>query len=446
MLIDAFVLTAIFGVLVGTFIITLRAVNNGKVRVGAAAIASEQMEKLRNLPYDSLSTQDGTILPQGNILDTQVITRSSVRYTVQIIIVYIDDPYDGCAIPSGTNLYQCTDGTTSAINDTVPVDYKRITVNISQEGSDIILSTLSSNASAKAAETASNTGMLLTIVQDAQGNPIANATVVITNTSTGVAITAYSNALGQVFVANVPPDNQNGYHIVVQKSGYSSDYTTSRTSQNPNQIQPDVDVNIQQITTQTLVIDLLSSMVVTVKNELGSPVASTSVTATSSKITAFNPDTPKNVYNMTTDANGIASFTSIEWDSYAITVADDYIVLVTSPYQKITLNPDTTVDVSMTVTNQSGWPLISLVSPTSAPTGSQVVLLIEGDNFDSSSTSVSLRRSGYPDILAASTDVDSNKKSVEVEFNLNGIAPGDWDVVISSNSRTVIQAGGFSIQ
>ncbi|MEK7548435.1 MAG: type II secretion system protein [Patescibacteria group bacterium] len=42
-LIDAFVITAIFGVLVGSFLFVLKAVYTGQVRSQAVALANEQM-------------------------------------------------------------------------------------------------------------------------------------------------------------------------------------------------------------------------------------------------------------------------------------------------------------------------------------------------------------------------------------------------------------------
>ena len=75
------------------------------------------MADLRNLPYDSLATINGTVLPQKNIPDSQVVSRSGDSFILNTTIIYVDDPADGCAIPAGGNTYQCTDGATS---DTMP--------------------------------------------------------------------------------------------------------------------------------------------------------------------------------------------------------------------------------------------------------------------------------------------------------------------------------------
>ncbi len=398
---------------------------------------------MRNLPYDSLSTQHGTILPQGTIPDSQTINRSSTVFTLETTIAYVDDPFDGCAIPSG-NLYQCTDGATSAQQDLVPVDYKRIAVEVSQLNSTIILARLVTNASAKAAETTSNTGMLLVIVNNALGLPVPDATVNVTNVSKNVSVTAQTNNQGYVFIANIPPDSQGGYHIVATKNGYSQDMTTSRTPQNPNQTQPDVSVYVQKITTQTLAIDLLATVDVTVSSETGQLLDNIAITATSSKIVQFNPSTPKNVYTVSTDANGLAHFTNVEWDSYALTASGNYNIVTTSPYQNVKVDPNDTQVVALVITTNAGWPRINDVSPQAGTAGSTVQVVITGVNF-ASGTTVKLHRTGYADIDPTITNVAANQKSVTVTFNLTAVAAGDWDIVLTSSSQTATQTEGFTV-
>ena len=98
-ILDAFVITIIFGAVIGSFLVMLNATNSGKIRTMAGTLANEQLEYLRNIPYDSLSTQNGTILPQGAIPDSQTVTRGGVIFTLNTTIIYVDDPFDGCVIP-----------------------------------------------------------------------------------------------------------------------------------------------------------------------------------------------------------------------------------------------------------------------------------------------------------------------------------------------------------
>jgi competence protein ComGC len=91
--IDTFIITAVFGVLVTSFILVLNVVGAGKARTAATLLANEQMETLRNLPYNDLATQNGTILPQGDIPDTQTVNRSGLDFTLSTTIITIDDLY-----------------------------------------------------------------------------------------------------------------------------------------------------------------------------------------------------------------------------------------------------------------------------------------------------------------------------------------------------------------
>ena len=445
LIIDSMVIVIVFGAVIGAFVVMLRATDSGKVRTLAGALANEQMEYLRNLPYDSLSTQNGTILPHGTIPDTQTVTRGGVSFTLNTAIIFVDDTFDGCAIPAGPGVYECTDGTVSNTQDLVPVDYKRINVEALKVGTPTVLVKLSSNAASKAAETPTSTGIILAKVIDAQGLPVADATVEIKNSNNTIILQGLTNSQGYLFVANLPPDNQNGYHITATKAGYSTDFTTSRTSQNPNQIQPDVDVNIQQVTIQTLAIDRLADMVVTVVSEVGAPVSGVSITATSTKITATNPNTPKNVYNQTTDGSGIATFSDIEWDSYALSTPSGYYKVNTSPYQNVSVDPDTSLAVTFVVTTNAAWPQLDFVTPTSGVAGTTLEITLEGDDFDKDNSTVKLSKAGQADINPTDTDTTANGDTITATFNLTGAVSGSWNIVINSAGNIITQIGGFVI-
>lgn len=422
----------------------LKATNSGKIRTLAGALSNEQMEYLRNLPYDSLATENGTILPQGNIPDSQTVTRGGVTFTLNTTIIFVDDPFDGCAIPNGNNTYLCTDGGVSGTQDLVPVDYKRINVEALKVGTPTVLIKLSSNAAAKAAETPSNTGMMLVKVIDSKGAPVANATVNVTDVVTGVDLQGTTNAQGYMFVANLTPDTHNGYHIDATKQGYSTDYTTSRTAQNPNQVQPDVDINVQQVTIQTLKIDLLATMSVTVTDENNQPLSGVSITATSEKLVANNPDTPKNTFTQSTNSSGVVTFSNIEWDGYNLAAAGNYKIVATSPYQPVSLDPNTTLPVALVITTNVNWPRIDSVSPTSGTSGSNVTVVISGANF-AGGTTVLLRLAGHADITPTSTNVAANGKTVTLTFHLTGAAAGDWDIVLNSGGSIVTEIEGFTV-
>src|SRR3954469_16510321 len=75
------------------FISNIQTVTLGKARAIGVALANEKMEALRDLPYDSVSTQNGTIYPPGNILDNETVTKDNFRFSVHTDINYVDDAY-----------------------------------------------------------------------------------------------------------------------------------------------------------------------------------------------------------------------------------------------------------------------------------------------------------------------------------------------------------------
>ena len=60
----------------GAFQLSIELVSNNKARIGAAALAQEQMEYIRSLSYDSMGVQGG--IPAGNVPQTEVIPLNGV--------------------------------------------------------------------------------------------------------------------------------------------------------------------------------------------------------------------------------------------------------------------------------------------------------------------------------------------------------------------------------
>ncbi|MEK7548330.1 MAG: carboxypeptidase-like regulatory domain-containing protein, partial [Patescibacteria group bacterium] len=315
-------------------------------------------------------------------------------------------------------------------------------------GKSVVFAKLVSNAAAKAAETGSNTGILVVRIIDANGLPVVGATVTVTNPDTGVSVVGITNASGYLVVAGLPPNTQNGYHLVATKDGFSTDYTTARTAQNPNQVQPDVDILAQQVTTQTLAIDRLATLTVAVRNELGALVFGNTVTATSSKITQFNPDLAKNIYSQPVDASGNAIFTNIEWDSYSLVAfpqsGSSYLV-TTIPYQKVTVPPNSATNATMIITTDPSWPRIESVDPIAATVGQTINIQIEGSNFPVGITTVKLSRTGYADVLPTLIDITANEKTITATFNFTGVATGIWDLIVDVGGKIINQIGGFTV-
>ena len=89
----------------------LKMITSTRLKTVAIALANENLEIARNLPYDSVGLTDG--VPIGTLLHFSTSTRSGVEFSVQLSVQNIDDPFDGLA---GSDL--------------LPNDYKRVEVDI----------------------------------------------------------------------------------------------------------------------------------------------------------------------------------------------------------------------------------------------------------------------------------------------------------------------------
>lgn len=93
-----------------------RYIIESKNRLAATALANEKMEIVRNLEYDNVGTQGSIDIP-GNIPQEEDIVANGRSYHVSTSVRYEDDPMDGTI--------------TSSPVDTIPNDYKIVTVTIS---------------------------------------------------------------------------------------------------------------------------------------------------------------------------------------------------------------------------------------------------------------------------------------------------------------------------
>jgi type II secretory pathway pseudopilin PulG len=416
----------------------LRFTQLSKEQALAYAIANEKMEELRNMPYDDLATVQGTIYPPGNIVDEETIDRENVRFTIKIRIDFVDDPFDGDA--QGTIPDKPV--------DLFPYDYKKIEISVIRPNRANPIAKLVTNVGARAAETDRGTGILLITVLDAQGQAVAGATVTVQNLYVipPVSIVTQTDINGRVMIPSLPPENQNRYHVEATKAGYSTDQTYPRTAQNPNALQPDLNVLVQQITSQTLVIDQVSTLAILVRDVNESLLGGLELTISSDKLAYTNPDTPKNQWTEITNSDGQIVLQNVEFDSYGFTVPNPYRICSSSPFQKVPVPPNSTVTATLHLTLSNQAPIITRILPTTAQTGSAITLTVTGDDFDQGATVV-LKRQGSADIVANPVTVQPNGDELSATFDLSGAATGVWDLVVTNpNGDHCPQPAALTVQ
>ncbi len=229
--------------------LTLKVVGQNKNKVIATAVANGELERIRNLPYQSIGIKGG--FPDG-VLDSSTTTVvNNIDYTITRRIDYVVDFRDGIAGPE----------------DDCPNDYKKVGIKISWSGilsgevnliSDISPQTL-------AQECGETGGVLLVSVFDAYGAMVASPLIEVKNSLTGENIKTAVPDSGEYFFS-LPVGT---YKIVVSKSGHSGERTYG-TDEITTPEKPHLNVLENQLTKSSFSIDKVSSFPVDTLSPWGS--------------------------------------------------------------------------------------------------------------------------------------------------------------------------------
>lgn len=249
-LIDAIVgaalMVVIFMGLFGVIQLAIQTVGSGKARTGATALAQEQIEYVRSLPYSSVAVVGG--IPAGFIPAEEVIVLNNITYTRRTFVQFVDDDADGVGV--------------SDVNG-IQADYKVAKVSVSWDlrglEHDVSLVT---NVVPKGIETLDGGGTLALNITDAAGAPVDNAGIIITNSAVNpsISIGTFSNIDGVAYFPGAPASA--AYEIVVTKDGYSTDQTYAASGANPNPNPGTLTVIEDTITSSTFSIDRVSDLTI----------------------------------------------------------------------------------------------------------------------------------------------------------------------------------------
>lgn len=212
-IVGIFLFVTAFYALYGVLSFSFALISQNKMALGARALADEQMEYLRSLPFNSVGVVAGN--PSGAIPATESITLNGVQYTRRNVIFWVDDPKDGLA--------------TDVSPDTISTDYKqaKIEVTWSFRGTAKSFFTVT-NITPKGMETNAPGGIFKITVADASTSPVQGANINIKNTATGLDVNRLTPSSGIWYEYGLPPGT--GYEITVTKAGYNSSQTYSTST------------------------------------------------------------------------------------------------------------------------------------------------------------------------------------------------------------------------
>jgi prepilin-type N-terminal cleavage/methylation domain-containing protein len=303
------------------FYVVMTIIKSSQARTTAMLLANEQIEIVRNLPYQDVGLLGG--VPAGNIDRYKTLVRNGMTFNLQFYIRNVDDPFDGL-LGSSTH------------NDLAPADYKLLEVEVGCPGCEHFSTTsVVTTIAPKNLEGLSNNGALFIKVFDAAGLPIPQARVKIVNASTSptINIDETTDNTGTFALVDAPPSGMS-YQLTVTKDGYS----TARTYAvggvaNPNPIDRHATISSAQVTQKSLAIDRLGQLTVRTVNNICQPVPNLSFNLAGTKLIGLAPDVLKYpTTTQVTDGSGQKVLTGMEWDSY-------YFSLASSAYDLAGLMP-----------------------------------------------------------------------------------------------------------
>lgn len=242
-LITIAVATTIFMALYSAIEYSLRLSADSSARLAAMSLASERMEYFRSLSYNDVGTISG--FPSGVIPQNRTITLNGIAFSERVLVDYIDDP---------------ADDELGVDSNGIITDYKKLKIEISwvTHGETKSISYVS-NIVPVSVETNEGGGAINVAVTDADGSPLAGATVQVTNDTTGPTIDV-TRVTGPAGVAAFIVPASSNYHASATMAGYSTDGTYVATGGNPNPSPGSFTVAEALITDQGFQIGALSDL------------------------------------------------------------------------------------------------------------------------------------------------------------------------------------------
>lgn len=371
-----------------------------RLKVAGTALANEQLEIVRNLPYADVGIVSG--LPVGKIPREQTLVRGGATFRVTTTVRNIDDPFDGTI---GGNP-----------SDTSPADYRLVEVGVACAACRQFLPfSVTTVVAPRSLETSAGNGALFVRVFDANGQPVLGAEVHIENTqgSATILIDDTTNNDGLLQIVDAPPGVA-AYEITVTKQGYSTERTyTPGDLLNPNPLLPHATVVAGQVTQVSFGIDRVSTLEVSSVTDVCAPVDGVAFSLQGAKLLGTDPNILKYAADHLTGLNGEKLLADLEWDEYSVNLTSaTYDLLGAIPLLPLQLSPNSTQNLSLVVAPKD--PLSILLAVKDAATQlplSDATVTLTAAGFSSSRTTGqgSLRQTDWSGGAGQTDFVDATK-------------------------------------
>ncbi len=343
-IIVAIAILAMFAVgIYSTLISIYKIVRLAKIKTIETAILSEELEIVRNLPYNEVGLQDAFDVP-GVLLPIKYITRNDLNFKIINTVRFIDDHFDGTI--------------TSTPQDNAPADYKLVEMEIYclsiDQQKPLILSTL---IGPNIKEDESNLGALFIEVVDSLGRPVSQASVHIEMFGSSSYKDDVTDNNGHLYVINVPTGTFL-YNITVSKEGFTTDATASTTDENPTPVKPYATVLENKVAELSFSIDYLSNLQIKTLNPTCSNISNASLRVFGKKLLGL-PELLRFDVTSNTNSSGILNFNNIEWDEYYFAPSGtSYYLGGSIPMLSLNLNAGETQMLTLILRPHNPYPLL----------------------------------------------------------------------------------------
>ncbi|MCX6764657.1 MAG: carboxypeptidase regulatory-like domain-containing protein [Candidatus Nealsonbacteria bacterium] len=204
-LIGIFLLLIISSGVFGSYRLILKVIAQSRSRITATAIANGQIEKIKNLSYESIGINGG--FPEGTLEAFATTNQNNAQYTIEQRVDYVIDPIDGVSPPE----------------DDCPNDYKRAEVKVSwslKPGDKVALITDIAPKNLTQ-ECLISGGIISVSVFDAYGTMVPFPLIEIRDPANDQTLKTATPFEGQHYFSL----STSTYKIVVSKDGYSTERT-----------------------------------------------------------------------------------------------------------------------------------------------------------------------------------------------------------------------------
>lgn len=338
-----------------------------QARVNAIALADEQFEVARNLPFSFVGTIGG--IPSGVLKPVQTLVRGGMTFIATTTVRNVDQPFDGVA--------------GGAPNDLSPADNRLVEIDMTCTTCinfrPFVFTTW---IGPRDLEGSSTNGSLFVKVIGADGIGVSGASVNVFNASSTplINISDVTGTSGMLQLVDAPPGNQ-VYQVSVGKAGYSSERTYGApTTTNP--VNQHATVAAQTVTQLTLAIDRTATLNFSSVDSTCAARPNINLHVSGTKLISTAPNVLKYDAWTKTDASGFLALNDIEWDTYTIGgTSTTYELAGVTPLQPISITPGAVQNIQLVlVPKNSPSVLVTIKDLASrlAVTGADVTLAMGG--------------------------------------------------------------------